>query len=167
VAIAKVRRDRALVPKNGDIRRRALREILSTATIRSEEELREKLRERGFDVAQATVSRDLALLGAARMRSTDGWRYVLRQRDGTTAIRELALLEITSIAANESLIVVRTRVGHAAGAALFLDSLDSSDIIGTLAGNDTVLVIPDSHEHLPRLLTLLRQIVFGDNRDTD
>ena len=155
------------MPKTGDVRRRVLREVLSTAIIRSETELREQLRERGFNVAQATISRDLALLGAARIRATDGWRYELRQREGTSAIRELALLEITGIAANQSLIVVRTRVGHAAGAAVFIDSLDSSDILGTLAGNDTVLVIPDSHKHLPRLLKVLREIVFGDNREAD
>lgn len=155
------------MPNNGETRRRVIRELLATAIYRSEAELRDQLRNRGYNVAQATVSRDLAFLGASKIRVSDGWRYVLQRQGGASENRALALLEITGLVANESIIVVRTRVGHASGAALFLDSVETPDILCTLAGNDTVLVIPDSHSHLPRLLTFLRQLVFGDGRGSE
>jgi transcriptional regulator of arginine metabolism len=148
--------------KDGDQRRRVLQELISATVVRNEADLLQSLRERGIKVTQATVSRDLALLGASRIRTANGLRYMLRDQESTVAIRELALLEITGIASNESIIVVKTRIGHASGVGVFLDNLAHPEILGTLAGDDTVMVIPDSHKHLPRVLRFLRQLVYGD-----
>lgn len=152
--------------RDADKRRRVLQELISATAVPNEAALLHGLEERGINVTQATVSRDLAALGASRIRTSDGWRYVLRHQESTATVRELALLEIIGIVANESIIVVKTRVGHASGVGVFLDNLDSTDILGTLAGNDTVLVIPDAHEHLPRLLRFLRGLVYEDARTT-
>lgn len=153
--------------RDADRRRRALHELLSSDIIRTEVDALDGLRRRGFSVTQATISRDLAALGANRVSTPRGLRYIVRDKDNADAVRQLALLEITSIAANESLIVVKTRVGHASGVGVFFDALENSDLLGTLAGNDTVLVIPDTHEHLLRLLTYLRRLVYGDAADRD
>lgn len=143
-------------------RRRAIRELISTAIVPSETTLQVLLaQERGFNVTQATISRDLAAVGAVRVRTQTGWRYVLPQEQDASVIRDLALLEINSIAANESIIVIRTRIGHAAGVGVFLDSLGFNDILGTLAGDDAVLVIPRSQKHTRRLLALLRQTIYA------
>ncbi|HSY51115.1 MAG TPA: arginine repressor [Thermoanaerobaculia bacterium] len=147
-------------------RRRVLQELISLTVVQNEAALLLGLRERGITVTQATVSRDLAALGASRVRTAAGLRYVLRNQESTVAVRELALLEITAIVANESIIVVKTRVGHASGVGVFLDSLDQSKILGTVAGNDTVIVIPDSHENLAYVLHFLRRLVYGDKIKT-
>jgi transcriptional regulator of arginine metabolism len=153
--------------RDADRRRRALRELLSREIIKTEADALDGLRRRGFTVTQATISRDLTALGAHRLSTARGSRYVVRDKDNVDAVRQLALLEITSIVANESLIVIKTRVGHASGVGVFLDALENSDLLGTLAGNDTVLVIPDTHEHLLRLLAYLRGLVYGDTADDD
>jgi transcriptional regulator of arginine metabolism len=147
--------------KDADRRRRALRELLSSEIIKTEVDALDGLRRRGFTVTQATISRDLAALGANRVATARGARYMMRDKDNADAVRQLALLEIASITANETLIVIKTRVGHASGVGVFLDALENTDILGTLAGNDTVLVVPDTHEHILRLLTDLRRLVYG------
>jgi transcriptional regulator of arginine metabolism len=63
------------------------------------------------------------------------------------------------VKANESLILVRTISGRAKGVGVFLDHLENSHIMGTVAGENTVLVIPDSVDNIPRIVDHLRNIM--------
>lgn len=140
------------MPRPVVVRRSVIREIISTVVVPSEIALQTLLRDRGFTITQATISCDLAAIGAAHARTRAGWRYTLPRHDAFGMTRNIARLEIDSIAANESLIVIKTRVGHAAGVAVYLDSLGLSDVLSNLAGDDAVLVIPRSHKSVRRLL---------------
>lgn len=121
----------------------ALRELLTSAELSTQEELRTKLEKQDFDVTQSTISRDLRKLGAIRTVDTQG-NTVYRLPDeveppvAPTSLNDL----ITEITTNGSLIVIHTPVGCAPLVARHLDNVGSDKILGTIAGDDTVFVAP-------------------------
>ncbi|HUO46084.1 MAG TPA: arginine repressor [Acidimicrobiia bacterium] len=119
-------------------RRRALRRLISKGAVRSQAELVAGLEEQGFAVTQATVSRDLAAMGASK----DGSRYVINSH--TVDHRYLARTLSTYVelfASSGNLVVLRTPPGAAQVVAAALDGSDLEEVLGTVAGDDTVLVI--------------------------
>lgn len=120
-------------------RREAVARIIRTRRIGTQEELLAALAEAGEHATQATLSRDLARLGAHRVSRPEGAFYEL----GPEA-DPLALLrgQIASIAANASLVVVRTVPGSANAIARAIDLAQVPEILGTIAGDDTIFVAP-------------------------
>jgi transcriptional regulator of arginine metabolism len=119
--------------------------------IASQEALAEKLAVYGHRVTQSTLSRDLKELRIHRVSDEDGYRYVpagdgriTAGRRPTPTLGNLAVTEVVAVAANEVSVVLRTQIGRAQGVAVYLDALDEPDILATVAGDDTVLVIPTS-----------------------
>jgi transcriptional regulator of arginine metabolism len=120
--------------------------------IQSQAELVAALQEQGYDVTQATVSRDLAALGVSK----NGMRYVLggRKVDHGHLARTISSY-VESIAVSGNLVVLRTPPGAAQVVAAALDAVELDGVIGTVAGDDTVLVIaaaPDGGTELERKL---------------
>lgn len=140
----------------------AIREIVSTVGIRSQEQLRKLLGRRGIRVTQATLSRDLRDLGVGKVPSGDGVRYVLPPEAEVQALRPLVRAEVVSIAANENIIVLRTFPGCASTVGQFLDVQPHPDIIGTIAGDNTVLVVPSSNKKTDGVLSHLRRVLIGE-----
>jgi transcriptional regulator of arginine metabolism len=133
-------------------RREAVARILRSRTIGTQEALLEELRALGFEATQATLSRDLARLGARRVsRPGGGTVYELGdgggEADGFGALRGL----VAAIAWNASLVVIRTHPGSAPAIARAIDLAELPEVLGTLAGDDTVFVAP-SGELRPRRL---------------
>ena len=125
-------------------RRQALiLELIDRDALHSQEQLRRRLRQRGFDATQATISRDIADLGLVN-RAGDG----AYQRPGAdTSNPETALLEraagefLSRVERVEQLLVVRTGRGQAQALAEALDRARLPEAVGTIAGDDTILVI--------------------------
>ncbi len=119
-------------------RRRALRRLIATGTPRNQSELVDALQEQGFAVTQATVSRDLTAMGVKK----DGSRYLLSNRpvDHGYLARTLSAY-VESFSSSGNLVVLRTPPGAAQVVAAALDGSDLEGIIGTVAGDDTVLVV--------------------------
>lgn len=138
----------------------AIKEIIGTKPIANQDELRVELSRRGFRVTQATLSRDLRELGIGRVASGNGSRYILQPLAEAAILRPLVGVEVLSINANEGVIVVRTLPGCANSVGEFIDSLKHSDIIGTIAGDNTLLVIPQSQKRTRRLMVYLKQKLF-------
>ena len=134
-----------------------IKEIIDTLPISNQDELRVELKKRGFKVTQATLSRDLRELGVGRVASGDGARYVLQPAAEVQMLRSLVGAEVLSISSNESMIVVRTLPGCANVVGEFLDAQKHPDIIGTLAGDNTLLVIPQSQKKTKQLLIFLKE----------
>ncbi|MGA2624728.1 MAG: arginine repressor [Bacteroidota bacterium] len=134
----------------------AIKEIISDKTVSNQDELRLELKKEGFTVTQATLSRDLRELGIGRAMSEEGMRYTIQSASEAQILRPLVGAEVISIHANESVIVVRTLPGCANTVGEFLDTQKNSDIIGTLAGDNTLLVIPQSQKKTKQLLTFLK-----------
>ncbi|MCX4239877.1 arginine repressor [Paraliomyxa miuraensis] len=134
-------------------RRAALRDLLAGGQASTQAELCTLLAERGFTATQSTVSRDLKRLGAERALGADG---IPVYRLGRPPSRKgPSARTVTTIEHNECLVVLRTRPGMAQAVGIELDELGHEDIIGTLAGDDTVLVVPRS---IARIETLVRDL---------
>lgn len=97
-----------------------------------------------IDVTQATLSRDLHELRIVRMPVDEGFRYVLPQDTSGKQLKKVVQHEIVQILNNETCIIIKTLLGRAAGVAIFLDNLKHPYILGTIAGDDTIMVIPTS-----------------------
>lgn len=138
-------------------RRSALRKLLAVGQATSQEELVRLLGERGHRVTQSTVSRDLKLLGAQRVQQPNGeLGYHLRQ---THAPSGFPIDMVVAVEHNEVCIVLRTKVGRAQAVGLDLDALRLAGVLGTIAGDDTVLVIPRSVAQTEELARKLRALV--------
>jgi transcriptional regulator of arginine metabolism len=132
----------------------AIKEIISTREIHSQEELRQELKKRGIDVTQATLSRDLRELGVGRGFS--GQSYHMQPEAEVKILRPIVGAEVLSIGANESTIVIRTLPGCANSVGEYVDVQNHPGIIGTLAGDNAVLVIPAAQQNVKELVHYLR-----------
>ncbi len=126
-------------------RQGAILRLVRERSISTQTELVEALRDAGFDVVQTTVSRDVAELGLTKVRDGNG-RLVYappgsvngdRRRELATALRRLAL----TMEASGNLLVVTTPRGYAAPLADAIDEAAGSDVIGTVAGENTIIVV--------------------------
>lgn len=135
----------------------AIKEIINAKPIANQDVLRLELKKRKCAVTQATLSRDLAELGVGRMTSAEGPRYVLQ-----TGAAEVQMLkpvvgtQVVSIVANEDMIVVKTLPGCASIVGEFLDVQPHPEIIGTVAGDNTLLVIPASRKKTSHVVQFLK-----------
>jgi transcriptional regulator of arginine metabolism len=139
-------------------RRDAIREILARGAVPSQDELRRQLRGRGIVAAQATLSRDLAALGVRRGTGPDGPRYVIESDAGGLPIEPVRRLA-ESVETNGLMVVVRTKASAASTVARALDDAHLPDVLGTLAGDDTIFVVPGSARGATALVKHLRRLL--------
>ena len=142
-------------------RQNRIKEILQGEEIASQEQLAKILEDEGIEITQATLSRDFAELGITRVFGESGIHYVMNPIETGAKIAKLVGFEIMSVAHNESLIVVRTLAGRAQGVASYFDRLNKHEIIGTVAGDDTVLVIPDKHKNIDAVIVLIKELMMN------
>ena len=123
-----------------------LRQLIREGEASTQEELCDALRKKKFDVTQSTVSRDLRRIGAVKTtNSEDEIVYVLPDEVMRTRVNTPLEGLLTEIVSNESLIVLHTTPGSASLVARHLDNMRSGlGILGTLAGDDTIFVVPES-----------------------
>ena len=150
------------VAKNGAAatrdRRVAIRELLASQPVATQEDLRELLAARGHDVTQATLSRDLAQLGARRVAQPGGGsRYELP--DAPAPAPPLLLDLVKGIDDNGTLVVVHTSPGAAQVVANVLDRARVPEVLGTIAGDDAIFVAPARGVATSRVIRRLRELV--------
>lgn len=143
-------------------RQSKIKEIITTREIGSQEELTQILNEEGFETTQATLSRDLHELGIVRIPSENGFRYVFHQDQMEQSLKPLMAMEIINVIHNESTIIVKTMPGRAQGVAIYFDRWKNSHIIGTVAGDDTILIVPDSHDNVQMIMEKISGLI-GQN----
>ena len=134
--------------KNKAARLQAIREIIIHSRVKSQDEILQRLHESGFDLTQATLSRDLRTLKAIKVQGKNGYRYVLPdnplyRRTGSehAAGEYLRNSGFRSIAFSGNLAVIHTRPGYAGGLASDIDARRPAGVVGTLAGDDTILMV--------------------------
>jgi transcriptional regulator of arginine metabolism len=125
----------------------AIRRIIEEEAISNQEELLEKLDKAGFELTQATLSRDLKFLQAGKRPDREkGYVYSLpvNAAETTPGIREgnFPLNGFLSIDFAWNMAVLRTMPGYANSIAAAIDGLNAFEILGTVAGDDTILLIP-------------------------
>ena len=143
-------------------RQAAIRELVSAHEVGSQEELRQLLVERGVDVTQATLSRDIRDLGLARVSAEDGVRYVIpgsRADDGDKPLLASLLPQLFSrIGGVGELIVLHTMRSGAQPIAEAIDQEEFPEVLGTIAGDDTILIVTRSAEARQALTRLLLEL---------
>ena len=140
-------------------RQNRIKEILNDHVISGQDDLVKYLKSEGFHVTQATLSRDFAELGVIRSLNNGSARYILNPDESGKQIAKLIGFEILSVQHNESLVIIRTLAGRAQGVAHYIDRLNKEQIIGTVGGDDTVLVIPDSHKSIQSIVDQIKKIM--------
>lgn len=120
-----------------------IRKIIRNELISSQEELIARLRECGVEITQSTLSRDLKYMNVAKVPHKDkGYIYVLPntvQHDANVSSNISD--NITSLTFSGNLGILKTKSGYASAISVPIDNLDSPDILGTIAGDNTVLLI--------------------------
>lgn len=128
-----------------EARRATIRRLLSTERIATQEALRERIAQAGFDVTQATLSRDLAALGARRVSLPEGGTvYELEEARAPQGLESLLPQRgsVTAVIDTGTLVVVQTLAGTAPAVALALDRARLDKVAGTIAGDDTIFIAP-------------------------
>ena len=145
------------------IRQVAILDIIEKRDVETQEELAEALRDRGIKVTQATVSRDINELRLLKVLTPAGvYKYATADKaeNGLTERFIRILTEsVLSVASSNNLIVVKTLSGSANVAAEALDSLHWPEILGTLAGDNTILLIIRSNEDVPGVTARIKELM--------
>lgn len=145
------------------VRQVAILDIIEKNNIETQEELAEALRQRGILVTQATVSRDIKELRLLKVLTPTGaYKYATADKaENGLSERFIRMLSesLLSVAASNNLIVVKTLSGSANVAAEALDSLHWPEILGTLAGDNTILLIIRSEADVPAVQARLQEMM--------
>lgn len=140
------------------LREQAILEVIDEAVVSNQAQLVEQLAERGFPATQATISRDVKRLGLIkRPARRGGYRYAAASAfasapsDSRSELRHACEQFLTKISAGSSLLVLRTLSGRANALAVAIDECEVDGVVGTLAGDDTVLLVLSDDDDRSRL----------------
>ena len=136
--------------RNG--RQDAIRDIVRNKDVRTQRVLVDELRAMGFDCTQATVSRDIADMG---LRKLPEGIYVLAE---DLHLQRMVSELVTGVLRTDNLVMIKAQPGTASGIAAGVDAAELPDVLGSLAGNDTILVIAQTAEDGERLEALINKL---------
>ena len=138
-------------------------EIISANDVETQEELAEKLRKSGFQVTQATVSRDIRDLKLSKVILPSGkQKYSLVSESVGISERFIRIFRegYISMTMAENIIVIKTVSGMAMAVAAALDSMQLNDIVGCIAGDDTIMAVVSSKGKTERAMERLRRLIY-------
>jgi transcriptional regulator of arginine metabolism len=135
-----------------------LRKILESGKNSTQEEIRDMLEEKGHDVNQSTISRDLRKLGAIKATDNKGRTiYRLSENSGESSFVSQSIADLViNIDHNDSMIVIQTAPGSASLVARHLDMNRPADILGTIAGDDTIFVAPSKDHSMKQTISAIK-----------
>lgn len=146
--------------KNRNERLMEIRRLIGNRNISSQDELMKILEKQGYEMTQATLSRDLKYLKVAKMPDNlAGYVYILPNKEQVVEEAELSgqgLNGLISLDFAQGMAILKTLPGHASSIAYTLDNLDTYEIAGTIAGDDTILLIPRDGVSRSDLANLLK-----------
>lgn len=150
-------------------RLQSLKEILSEGSASTQDEIREALVRRKFSVTQSTISRDLKRVGALKTVDVEG-RTVYRLGDEVAASPAVPVPVANSmnelvknVQSNGMMIVIHTSPGSASLVARHLDSQFAAEVLGTIAGDDTIFVAPTDVKKTGSTLNTIRRALLGQS----
>ena len=138
--------------KRRNNRQDAIREIVRGKSIHTQRSLVEELQDMGFNCTQATVSRDIADMG---LRKLSEGIYVLAE---DLHLQRMVSEFVMSVEAAENLVIIKTQPGTAPGVAAAVDAASLPEVKGSVAGNDTVLVVSGDAESADIVVALVEKL---------
>lgn len=155
--------------KNKSERLMAIRRLISNTDISSQDELLKLLMKQGFEMTQATLSRDLKYLRVAKMPDNEkGYIYILAEKQSNVEDVDFSGLPFSgfvSIDFAQGMAIMRTLPGHASSVAYALDNMNAYEIAGTIAGDDTILIIPRDGVTKGDILNMMKTRIPAINSD--
>ncbi len=122
-----------------------IKDLIRNERIESQEYLLEKLKDNGFVLTQATLSRDLKFLKVSKSADKNGYRYLISSAKFEDEQNEDFIRDINrgliSVTFSGNMAVIKTQIGHANSVALAIDNLEINGILGTIAGDDTIFLV--------------------------
>lgn len=141
-------------------------ELISNIQIETQDDLQKELQSAGFDVTQATVSRDIKELRIVKMLDSNGvYRYAVGHGGNNSKLfkyHEIFGHSAVSVCYAINNVVVKCHSGMASAACASIDMMNFDNILGTLAGEDTIFIITKSEEDSAALCDTLNQIINKD-----
>lgn len=146
------------------LRQQKILEIITQKEIDTQEELCEELNKACFNVTQATISRDVKELKLYKVAGeTKKYKYISFDSyvdNVTNRMTNLFKCCVLSIRHANNLILVKTMRGNGSTVGVFVDSLKISEIIGSVAGDDTLLIVIDSNENTGKVVEILKEYLI-------
>ena len=145
-------------------RQRLIEEVVENEFISTQAEIAEHLAKRGIRVTQATISRDVNELRLVRIPAGEGQhRYrstpLAAQEDVMGELKQRFRLFVRYLDRGENVIVIDTDEGHASGISYVIDKLEREEIVGTVAGQNTILVVARSSKQAAALLREFEELL--------
>jgi transcriptional regulator of arginine metabolism len=138
-------------------------EIIEEYDIETQDDLAEKLQEAGFNTTQATISRDIREMKLTKLTFPDGkQKYIaLDNQDTASSDKYKRILKdgIIGIAISENILVIRTVAGMAMACGAALDHLKLNQILGCIAGDDTIMCVVRSKEAAPEAKKIIQKLI--------
>ncbi|MBR3269007.1 MAG: ArgR family transcriptional regulator [Oscillospiraceae bacterium] len=136
-------------------------ELIERQDITTQEMLRSLLQEHGFDVTQATISRDIHMLNLQKKRKGSGANCYVRSSVVPMMTGNLMKDVVNKIQYAMNTVVINCQPGTAQAACAALDKLNIREIVGTIAGDDTIFVMTRSEEQAKQIVHLLETQIWG------
>lgn len=146
-------------------RHEAIIELIRNNEIENQSELAYKLSEIGFDVTQATVSRDIQKLNLIKVKSKGKFKYAVVENADNFSEKYVRIIRetIKSIDVAKNLVIVKTQSGMAMATAAALDGLKLDEIVGSLAGDDAIFVATKSDDNAMILMNKVEVLMRKEN----
>lgn len=152
-------------------RQNKILELITNQEIDTQDKLVSLLKDDGFDVTQATVSRDIKELQLIKVLTADGtYKYaVSTQQDAPISDRFVKIFRetITSFASAQNLIVIKTLSGCGAAAGEAIDCIGLPHVVGSIAGDNTLMLIVDKEENVEEILSIFNKMLIMRVRGND
>lgn len=144
-------------------RQEAIISLIGEYEIETQEELSERLREQGYKVTQATISRDIREMKLQKVIGSGGkYKYAMpKEAEHVLSQKFRNLLQeiVEGVDAANNIVVVKTSAGMASAAAAAIDSMQRSDLLGSVAGDDTVIIVMRDDAAAQSLVNELHEII--------
>ena len=137
----------------------AIKEIIGRKPISNQDELRSELKKRGFDVTQATLSRDIHELGLVKSGEGYSLPETAHPEPALPSASRLVREFVTSVREAQNLVVVKTSVGSAQPVAAALDAEAWPESVGTIAGDDSILIVSSNKRSAHALAQQIREML--------
>lgn len=145
-------------------RHNAIIDFIKTKEIATQEELLDLLKKSGFDVTQATISRDIRELNLTKVNVGNRQKYAVIQNDEGVSEKYVRVLRdgFVSMFSSGNLVVLRTVVGMAMAVATAIDALEINEIVGCIAGDDTIFIAVSESSTTTDVINELKKLTKED-----